>query len=129
MPTIQLLPGGRIHDGTRLRVSYYHGVTIYNDQTPICPSAPKVHEIWKQQFPLLEKYLAPKRYFIATDEVRAFNRDESCLRRKKAAAAILGNNIQWLYDQVHAVNPKAQVLVWSDMFDPNHNSVKQYLLC
>ncbi|MGP8268861.1 MAG: hypothetical protein ACLQLH_02240 [Terracidiphilus sp.] len=126
MPTIQLLPGGRIHDGTRLRVSYYHGVTIYNDQTPICPSAPKVHEIWKQQFPLLERYLAPKRYFIATDEVRALNRDESCLRRKKAAAAILGNNIQWLYDQVHAVNPKAQVLVWSDMFDPNHNSVKQY---
>ena len=126
MPSIQLLPGGRIHEGARLRVSYYHGVTIYNDQTPICPSDPKVHEIWKQQFPLIEKYLAPKRYFIATDEVRALNRDKSCLRRKKAAAAILGENTQWLYDQVHAVNPKAQVLVWSDMFDPNHNSVKQY---
>jgi len=126
IPSIQLLPGGRIHEGARLRVSYYHGVTIYNDQTPICPSDPKVHEIWKQQFPLIEKYLAPKRYFIATDEVRALNRDKSCLRRKKAAATILGENTQWLYDQVHAVNPKAQVLVWSDMFDPNHNSVKQY---
>jgi hypothetical protein len=126
MPSIQLLPGGRIHDGARLRVSYYHGVTIYNDQTPICPSAAKVHEIWKQQFPLIEKYLAPKRYMIATDEVRALNRDLSCLRRKKAAAAVLGSDVQWLYGQVHAVNPKAQVLVWSDMFDPNHNSVKKY---
>ena len=55
MPSIQLLPGGRIHDGARLRVSYYHGVTIYNDQIPICPYAAKVREIWKQQFPLIEK--------------------------------------------------------------------------
>jgi hypothetical protein len=126
MPVIHLLPGSRIHDGARLRVSYYHGVTIYNDQTPICPSAPKVHEIWLQQFPLIEKYLAPKRYFIATDEVRALNRDESCLRRKLPAAAILGDDVQWLNKEIHAFNPKARVLVWSDMFDPNHNSVKQY---
>ena len=28
MPSIRLLPGGGIHDGTRLRVSYYHGITI-----------------------------------------------------------------------------------------------------
>jgi hypothetical protein len=128
MPAIQLLPGGRIHDGARLRVSYYHGYTIYTDQTPICPSAPKVHEIWMQQFPLIEKYLAPKRYFIGTDEVRALNRDESCMRRKLSAAAILGEDVQWLYKAIHAVNPKAQVLVWSDMFDPNHNSVKKYFL-
>ena len=126
MPSIQLLPGGRIHDGARLRVSYYHGVTIYNDQTPACPSDPKVRAIWKEQLVLIEKYLHPKRYFIGIDEVRAFNRDESCLHRKKAAAEILGDTTQWLYDEIHVINPKAQVLVWSDMFDPNHNAVKQY---
>jgi hypothetical protein len=128
MPSIRLLPGGRIREGARLRVSYYHGTTIYNDQVPACPSDPRVRAIWQQQFPLIEKYLAPKRYFIGIDEVRAINRDESCQRRKMTAAAILGDTTQWLYDQVHAVNPKAQVLVWSDMFDPNHNSVKQYFL-
>ncbi|MGD0522132.1 MAG: hypothetical protein ABSA48_12815 [Terracidiphilus sp.] len=132
MPSIRLLPGGRIHDGARLRVSYYHGTTIYADddpEVPICPSAAKVREIWKQQFPLIEKYLAPKRYFLDIgDEQRAFNRDQSCLRRKKDASAIAGDTTQWLYDQVHAVNPKAQVLVWSDMFDPNHNAVKKYFL-
>jgi hypothetical protein len=52
----------------------------------------KVREIWKQQFPLIEKYLAPKRYFIGTDEVRALNRDESCLHEKLSAAAILGED-------------------------------------
>ena len=126
MPTIQLLPGGRIHDGARLRVSYYHSITIYNDQISICPSTAKLREFWKQQFPLIEKYLAPKRYFLGVDEERASNRDISCLRRKKAAAAILGDTTQWLYDQIHAVNPKAQVLVWSDMYDPSHNSVRRY---
>jgi hypothetical protein len=128
MPSIQLLPGGRIHNGARLRVSYYHGTTIYDGQTPVCPSTGKLREIWKQQFPLIEKYLAPKRYFLSGDEVRVLNRDESCLRHKNAAAAILGENTLWLYKQVRAVNPKAQVLVWSDMYDPNHNAVKQYYL-
>ena len=128
MPSIQLLPGGRIHEGARLRVSYYHGTTIYNDQVPICPSEAKVREIWKQQFPLIEKYLAPKRYFLNIDEVRLFNRDEACRRRKMAASTMLGETTRWLYSQVRAINPKAQVVVWSDMFDPNHNSVKQYYL-
>jgi hypothetical protein len=129
MPAIHLLPGGRIHDGARLRVSYYHGTTIFAGtatDVPLCPSTAKLREIWKQQFPLIEKYLAPKRYFIDIDEERALNRDESCKHWKMTAAAILGDRTKWLYDQIHAVNPKAQVLVWSDMFDPNQNAVKQY---
>ncbi len=132
MPSIHLLSGSRIHNGARLRVSYYHGTTIYEEddqEIPICPSLAKVREIWKQQFPLIEKYLAPKHYFLDIgDEQRAFNRDESCKRRKLTASALVGDTTQWLYDQIHAVNPKAQVLVWSDMFDPYHNAVNKYFL-
>lgn len=128
MPSIHLLPGGRIREGARLRVSYYHGTTIYNDQVCACPSAAKVRDFWKQQFPLIEKLLAPKRYFISVDEVRAFNRDESCQHRKMTASAILGDMTRWLYQQVRAVNPHAEVVVWSDMFDPHHNAVREYFL-
>jgi hypothetical protein len=128
MPSIQLLPGGRIPEDARLRVSYYHGTSIYNDQVCVCPSEAKVREFWQQQFPLIEKYLAPKRYFLDIDEVRAFNRDESCRCRKMSAAAILGEVTQWLYKQVHTVNPEAEIVVWSDMFDPHHNAVKEYFL-
>ncbi|MGD1062923.1 MAG: hypothetical protein ABR860_06640, partial [Terracidiphilus sp.] len=39
-----------------------------------------------------------------------------------------GQMTQWLYKQVRAVNPKAEIVVWSDMFDPNHNSKRQYFL-
>ena len=128
MPSIRLLPAGHIKNGARLRVSYYHGTTIYNDQVSACPSEPQTYEIWKQQFPLIEKYLSPKRYFLNVDEVRLLNRCEACRTRQMAAAEILGQMTRWLYSQVRAVNPKAEVLVWSDMFDPNHNSKPVYYL-
>jgi NADH:ubiquinone oxidoreductase subunit len=128
MPSVHLLPGSRIQDGARLRLSYYHGTTIYNDQVSACPSEAETYEIWKQQFPLIEKYLNPKRYFLSVDEVRLFNRCEACRQRQIEASAILGQMTGWLYRQVRAVNSQAEVLVWSDMFDPNHNSTRQYYL-
>ena len=126
MPSIRLVPATRIKNGARLRVSYYHGTTIYNDQVSACPSEAQTYEIWKQQIPLIEKYLAPKRYFLGIDEVRLLNRCEACRSRNLPAAELLGQVTQWLYNQVRAANPKAEVYIWSDMFDPNHNSVRQY---
>jgi hypothetical protein len=128
MPFIRLLPASRIQNGARLRVSYYHGTTIYNDQVSACPSEAQTYEVWKEQFPLIEKHLSPKRYFLSVDEVRLFNRCAACQKRQRPAAEILGQMTQWLYGQVRAVNPTAEVFVWSEMFDPNHNSNRQYFL-
>jgi hypothetical protein len=127
-PVIGLLARSRIQDGARLRVSYYHGTTIYNDQVSACPSEEQTYEIWKEQFPLIEKYFSPKRYFLSVDEVRLLNRCEACRQRHLEASAILGQMTQWLYDQVRVVNPGADVVVWSDMFDPNHNAQPLYYL-
>jgi hypothetical protein len=91
MPAIQILGGGRIREGTRLRVDYYHGTTIYNDQVSACPSMPQVSDIWKQQFALIQKYLAPKKYLLALDEIRLFNRCEACKRRRISAAEMVGS--------------------------------------
>jgi hypothetical protein len=77
---------------------------------------------------LIEKCFSPKRYFLNVDEVRMLNRCEACRQRGLKAAEILGQMTQWLYNQVRAVNPKADIVVWSDMFDPNHNSKRQYFL-
>jgi len=77
---------------------------------------------------MIEKVFSPKRYFLNVDEVRVLNRCEAGRQRGLAAAEILGQMTQWLYNQVRAVNPKAEVVVWSDMFDPNHNSKRQYFL-
>ncbi len=127
-PAIKLLPGGRIHTGERLRVDYYHGTTIYRDQTVIDMSEPAVYAVWQHQVPLIEKYLAPKKYFLSMDEVRVGGFCEACKRRNLTMAQILGECVTRQYKMIRAANPKADVYVWSDMFDPNHNALERYYL-
>jgi hypothetical protein len=127
-PAIRLLPGTRIHAGYRLRVDYFHGTTIYRDQVPIDMSEPAVYEIWQHQIPLIEKYLAPKKYFLSMDEVRIGGFCEACKRRHLPMAQILGDCVTRQYQMIRAANPQAQVYVWSDMFDPNHNAREKYYL-
>jgi hypothetical protein len=127
-PSIKLLPATRIRDGEKLRVDYYHGTTIYRDQVGACMSDPKVMEIWRKQFPLVEKHVAPKTYLLALDEVRVGGFCESCRGRNKSMAAMLGEYATDLHAMIRQVNPKAEIFVWSDMFDPNHNSRPKYYL-
>jgi hypothetical protein len=127
-PAIQLLPGSRIHASDRLRVDYYHGTTIYRDQTSIDMSEPAVYEVWQRQVPLIEKYLAPKKYFLSMDEVRVGGFCEACQHRHLSMAQILGDCVTRQYQMIRAANPQAEVYVWSDMFDPNHNAQEKYYL-
>ena len=127
-PAIELLPGSRIHAGDRLRVDYFHGTTIYRDQTTIDMSEPAVYEVWQRQIPLIEKYLAPKKYFLSMDEVRVGGFCEACQRRHLSMAQILGDCLTRQHQMIRAANPKAEIYVWSDMFDPNHNAREKYYL-
>jgi hypothetical protein len=127
-PGIRLLQGSRIHAGDRLRVDYFHGTTIYREQVPIDMSEPAVYEIWQRQIPLIEKYLAPRKYFLSMDEVRIGGFCQACQRRHLSMAQILGDCVTRQHRMIRAVNPKAEVYVWSDMFDPNHNAREKYYL-
>jgi len=127
-PAIQLPAGSHIHTGDRLRVDYYHGTTIYRDQTALDMSEPAVYEVWQHQIPLIEKYLSPKKYFLSMDEVRVGGFCEACQRRHLSMAQILGECVKRQYDMIRVANSQAEVYVWSDMFDPNHNALEKYYL-
>ena len=127
-PAIQLLPGSRIHAGDRLRVDYFHGTTIYREQVPIDMSEPAVYQIWERQIPLIERYLAPKKYFLSMDEVRIGGFCEACNQRHLTMAQILGDSVTRQHNMIRAANSQAQIYVWSDMFDPNHNARAKYYL-
>ena len=121
-PDIEITAGSRIREGERLRVSYYHGTNIYNGQTPLCMSEPKLYEIWRAQARLVHQALAPARYLLNMDEVRAGGSCEACKKRGMSMGQILGDCISRQFNLLREANPKAEIFVWSDMLDPNHNA-------
>ncbi|MBI3680442.1 MAG: hypothetical protein HY235_08600 [Acidobacteria bacterium] len=127
-PSIRLRAGSRIGEGERLRVSYHHGVSINDGQVTVCMSEPELYEIWSKQARLIQDTLAPRRWLLSMDEIRAGGTDESCRRREMTMAQILGDAVTRQYNLIKEVNPEAEVMIWSDMLDPNHNARANYYL-
>jgi len=125
---IEIPPGSKIRNGRRLKVSYYHGMAINRGQVTVCMSEPKVYEIWDKQIRLLHEILAPSRYLLSMDEIRAGGACQACKKRDVTMAQILGDCITEQVRIVRNVNPEAEVLVWSDMLDPSHNAHADYYL-
>jgi hypothetical protein len=75
----------------------------------------------------IEKYFAPKKYFMQHDEIRVGGYDTDEMKFDSAGEA-LAANAKRCTEIIRRVNPDAEVLVWSDMFDPHHNAVDDYYL-
>lgn len=115
-------------EGTRLRVSYQHVVTVYDGQVNICPSEPRTLELLRDQAVRMHKLFGAKAYFMSHDEIRCLNWCDACQRRNLDAGAILADNVRACRKILREMAPEARVYVWSDMFDPFHNAVKDYYL-
>lgn len=115
-------------DGTRLRASYYHAATVYDDQAMICPSEPKTVELLRDQAKRLHAAWGAKGYMMSHDEIRVLNWCGACERRHLEAGAILADNARTCLRILREVNPGGRVYVWSDMFDPQHNAHRDYYL-
>ena len=127
-PVIRIPPASRIRNGQRLRVSYYHGMAVNRSQVTICMSEPQVYQIWAEQARLIHQHLGTDKFLLSMDEIRAGGACEACKRRKMTMGQILGDCITRQVAIIRRLNPKAQVLVWSDMLDPNHNAHDKYFL-
>ena len=115
-------------NGTRLRVSYYHAVTVYNDQAMICPSEPKTIELLRDQARRMHAAWGAIGYMMSHDEIRVLNWCDACQRRHLDAGAILADNVRTCIRILRETNPGGKIYVWSDMFDPHHNAHKDYYL-
>lgn len=115
-------------DGTRLRVSYYHGVTVNEDQAMICPSEPRTVELLRDQAKRMHSAWGAKGYMMSHDEIRVLNWCDACQKRNLDAGALLADNARTCVKILREVNLGGRIYVWSDMFDPNHNAHKEYYL-
>jgi len=121
-PSIVALAGGRLREGEKLRVSYYHGIAVNRSQVSVCMSEDEVYRIWRRQVALLQKHLSPKKYFLSMDEIRAGGSCKACKDRHMTMGEILGDCLTRQFNLIRDADPDAQVFSWSDMLDPNHNA-------
>ncbi len=125
-PSIMLAPNSRIKEGERLQVSFYHSITVREEQVSCCLSDPAVYELARDQISRVETLLRPKAFFVGHDEIRAANWCEACTRRGWSAGDLVAESVRRCVQSVRAINPQAKIIVWSDMFDPFHNAHDHY---
>jgi hypothetical protein len=127
-PAIRILPGSRIKDGQKLRVSFYHSMVVNRSQVTACMSEPEIYRIWREEAKLLHQQLKPKKYLLSMDEIRAGGSCLGCKERNLTMAEILGDCVKKQVEILRSSNPDAEIYIWSDMFDPNHNAHDNYYL-
>jgi hypothetical protein len=125
---IRLTRNSRIRKGQRLRVSFYHGMGVNRGQVSVCMSEPELYEIWRKEAAFIHRHLHPKKYLLSMDEIRAGGSCAACKARKMTMGQILGDCITRQVAILRELNPEAEVLIWSDMLDPNHNAHGDYYL-
>jgi hypothetical protein len=127
-PAIEILPGSRIKEGARLLLNFYNAASPGGDQVPICMSEAELYQIWEKQISLIQKYLAPGKWFLSIDEIRAGGSCRECKNHPGGISEILGNCITRLSNLIRKDNPNADIYLWSDMLDPNHNSHSKFCM-
>jgi hypothetical protein len=111
-----------------LRISYYHAVTIHDDQAMICPSEPRTVELLRDQARRMHAAWGARGYMMSHDEIRVLNWCAACEKRGLQPGVMLADNVATCIAILKQVNPGGRIYVWSDMFDPNHNAQKNYYL-
>jgi hypothetical protein len=127
-PTIRLAAGSRIKDGDKVRVSWYHPVLVHGEQVACSLLAPKVFELLNDQARRVNDLFHPKTFFMSHDEIRVAGWDETATKSGLTPGGQLAENARRCVKILRDVSPAARVVVWSDMFDPNHNAVDNYYL-
>ncbi len=115
-------------NGTRLRASYSHAVTVYDGQAMICPSEPATTNLLWDQARRVHAAFQASGYMMSHDEIRVMNWCPGCQQRHLDAGAMLADNVRTCIDILRQVNPGGHIYVWSDMFDPFHNAQANYYL-
>jgi hypothetical protein len=99
-----------------------------NGQITLCPSEPRMMEIFRDQARRLHAIFGARGYFMSFDEIRVLNQDESCRRRNLGAAEIVADAIRRCTSILRELNPGGELYTWSDVWDPHHNAHDDYSL-
>jgi hypothetical protein len=125
-PVIKLTGSSRIKEGSKLRVSYYHPLVVYEDRVTSCLSEPKIFDIWRADVRKVDELLHPAGFLMSHDELRVMNQCALCRSKGMTPGELLAWNVHQASGIIREIRPDAQIWVWNDMFDPMHNAVDHY---
>ena len=125
---LRLTANSRINEGSHLRVSWYHPVMVHGSTVACCLTDPKVYDLLRDQARRVNDLYHPRTLFMQHDELRVVNWCLACRSRKRTPGELVADNAARCVRMLKEVSPNASIVVWSDMFDPNHNAVNDYYL-
>lgn len=129
LEAITILDRNAIKDGDELRLNCYKAPFIghgWGRQISLCMSNPALFEYYERQAKLMMEIVPSTRVLLSMDEIRNGGGCLTCRQSGRSMAEILGACVTRQHDILKAVNPAIEVLVWSDMFDPDHNAHDNY---
>jgi hypothetical protein len=124
-PAIRTLQGGRLKEGDRLLISYYHPAVTAWGQVTCCFNASETKEILKWQFAQVHRHVQPDAYLLSHDEVRVQGWDRSCRAAGATGGEMLAGNIRWCIATLRKEDPGKPIWVFNDLFDPCHNARRE----
>ena len=125
-PGLTILPDGQIKESQQLRVSWYHPMLINDWQQTVCMAEPSLYNVFDHEAKLLAERLHPRRVLLNMDEIRMGGTCRACAGRDMGE--LLGECITRQVQILRRYLPEVEVLIWSDMLDPNHNAHGNYYL-
>ncbi len=129
LDAVALTPGTSIREGERLMLACYKMPFVghsWGRQISLCMSNPALYDYWEAQARRLHEVLGYKKFLLSMDEIRNGGGCLSCRSRDISMAEILGDCITKQRAIFKSIDPEIEVLIWSDMLDPNHNAHDNY---
>jgi hypothetical protein len=124
---IEILPESGLKAGDELLVSYYHAQLPDAESHRVCCSLlhPGVLEIHRSQIRLLNRLLAPKRWFVNHDEIRAVGYEPDAIKAGHTPGTLLRQHLIQCLKIIQEEGGNRPVVLNSDMYDPFQNAVDQ----
>ena len=107
---------------------WYHPIIIARTQVMCCLSEPKAYELLRDPGRKVNDLFNPKTIFMSHDEIRVVELVQGLPRSQAHARRAPRRQREAVRRDPEGGQPRAEMIVWSDMFDPNHNAVKEYYL-
>ena len=129
LESIDLPPGSSIKAGEQLELSCYKIPYVnhsWGKQISLCMSNPELYEYWGKEAGRLYEIVKFKRFLLSMDEIRNGGGCLTCRRSGKSMARILGGCFARQRAIFKELDPKIEVITWSDMIDPAHNARNNY---